>query len=97
MLSSLFGIASGVLLLSSIAYAVLTLNQRPVDYSSPFSVSYLLLPGIITAAFVIIGGLVGLFARMEIEPRGVLLFLVFIASLFAILGSLGFFSGFTGP
>ena len=91
-LSSLLGIASGVMLLSSIAYAVLTLNQRPVDYSSPLTVSSLLLPGVIVAAFVIVGGLVSLFARMEIERRGVLAFFVFLASVFAIIGSWLFLS-----
>jgi hypothetical protein len=86
--SSTFGIISGVLLLSSIAYAALTVNLRPVDYSSPLTVSSLSLLGMIDAVFVILGGLVGLFARMSIERRGVLAFFVFIASLFAIIGSL---------
>jgi hypothetical protein len=82
-------------ILSSIAYAVLTLNQRPVDYGFPLTVSNLLLPAIFGTF--IIGGLVGLFARMGIERREALLFSVFMASVFALLGSLGLFQGFPGP
>jgi len=85
---SVFGIMSSVLLLSSTAYAVLTLNQRPVDYSSPLTVSSVLFAGLIDAAFVIIGSLAVLFARMEEDRRGILGFFVFIASVFAILGSI---------
>jgi hypothetical protein len=90
--SSMVGVITGVLLLSSIAYAVLTLNLRPVDYSSPFTVSSVSFVGMIDAPFVILGGLLGLFGRMSIETRGVLAFFVFIASIFAIIGSLGLLS-----
>ncbi len=86
--SSVFGVISAVLLLSSVAYAVLTLNQRPVDYSSPLTVSSVLFVGLIDAVFVIIGSLAVLFARMEEDRRGILGFFVFIASVFAILGSI---------
>jgi hypothetical protein len=85
---SILGVISGVVLLSSIAYAALTLNLRAVDYSSPLTVSSLSLLGMINALFVILGGLVALFARMNIERRGVLAFFVFIASVFAVIGSL---------
>jgi hypothetical protein len=44
--------------------------------------------GLIDAAFVIIGSLAVLFARMEEDRRGILGFFVFIASVFAILGSI---------
>ena len=84
----MFGVISAVLLLSSVAYAVLTLNQRPVDYSSPLTVSSVLFVGLIDAVFVIIGSLAVLFARMEEDRRGILGFFVFIASVFAILGSI---------
>jgi hypothetical protein len=86
--SAVFGVISSVLLLSSLAYAALTLNQRPVDYSSPLTVSSVLFVGLIDAAFVIIGSLAVLFARMEEDRRGILGFFVFIASVFAILGSI---------
>jgi hypothetical protein len=85
----MFGVISGVLLLSSIAYAALTVKLRPVDYSSPFTVSSLSLVGMIDAPFVVLGGLLGLFGRMSIEQRGVLAFFVFMASILAIIGSLG--------
>ncbi len=84
----MFGVISAVLLLSSVAYAVLTLNQRPVDYSSPLTVSSVLFVGLIDAVFVIIGSLAVLFARMEEDRRGILGFFVFLASVFAILGSI---------
>jgi hypothetical protein len=86
--SAVFGVISSVLLLSSLAYAALTLNQRPVDYSSPLTVSSVLFVGLIDAAFIIIGSLAVLFARMEEDRRGILGFFVFIASVFAILGSI---------
>ncbi len=92
----MLGVISGVLLLSSIAYTTLTLNQRPVDYSSPFTVSSFLLPGTIYASFVIAASLVVLFVRMDVDRRGVLGFLVFIASVFAIIGSFALLT-FPGP
>src|SRR5213594_481425 len=95
-ISSTLGVISGLLLLSSIAYTALTLNQRPVDYSSPFRVSSFLLPGTTYALFVIVASVAILFARMNVDRRGVLGFLVFIASLFAIIGSFGFLT-FPGP
>jgi hypothetical protein len=95
-IASTLGIISGVLLLSSVAYTALTLSQRPVDYSSPFQVSFFLLPGLIWAVFVIVGGIAGLFSRMDDDRRGILGFVVFIASIFAILGALSL-PGFPGP
>jgi hypothetical protein len=86
--SSVFGVISALLLLSSLAYSVLTSNQRPVDYSSPLTVSSVLFVGLINAAFVIIGSLAILFARMQADRRGILGFFVFIASVFAILGAI---------
>lgn len=90
----MLGVISGVLLLSSIAYTALTLNQRPIDYSSPFRVSSFLLPGL--TIFVIVGAVILLFARMNEDRRGVLGFLVFTASVFAIIGAFGILS-FPGP
>ncbi len=93
--SSVFGIISGVLFLSSFA----ALNQKlgPVDLSSPPTFVSL----IIASAYgllVILGSLVVLFAQMNIERRGVLAFFVFIASVLAIVGSLFFLSFiFGGP
>jgi len=95
-ISSMLGVISGVLLPSSIAYTALTLNQRPVDYSSPFRVSSFLLPGMTYALFVIVGAVILLFARMNEDRRGVLGFLVFTASVFAIIGAFGILS-FPGP
>jgi hypothetical protein len=85
---SIFGVISGVLLLSTTAYAAFTLSLRPVDYSSPVTVASLSLTGIIVGFFAIFGGLLVHFARMSIERRGVLAFFVFIASVLSIIGSL---------
>jgi len=96
--SSAFGVVSGVLLLSSIAYAVPALSRVPVSYSAPFSFSLVEMLSVIDGLFVIFGGLVALFARMDIERRGVLAFFVFLASIFATLGSVGLLSFvFLGP
>ena len=54
--------------------------------------------GMAYGLLVIFGGLVVLSAPMNIEPRGVLAFFVFIASLFAIMGSFFLLSFvFLGP
>ena len=48
--------------------------------------------------FVILGSLAILFARMNIERRGVLAFFVFISSVLGMIGSLLFFGlAFLGP
>jgi len=48
------------------------------------------------ALFVIVGAVILLFARMNEDRRGVLGFLVFTASVFAIIGAFGILS-FPGP
>src|SRR2546426_4126892 len=85
--SSMFGVASGVLLLSSVAYSAPILGRAPVVHSAPFTFSSLELPSVIDGLFVIFGGLVALFARMSVENRGALVFFVFLASVLAIIGS----------
>jgi|SRR5712664_85497 len=95
--SSVFGVISGVLLPSSAAYAVLTL-YRPVDYSSLLNTLFFILLVMIYGLFVIFGSLVVLSANMSIERRGVLAFFVFLASVFAVIGSFFFLSFiFLGP
>jgi len=104
--SSIFGIISGVLLLCSLA--TLDLRYGPLDfsslftsssgYSSPFSFSSLIIASMIDGVFVICGGLAVLFARMNIQQRGVLAFFVFISSVLGMIGSLLFFGlVFLGP
>ena|SRR2546425_9747051 len=104
--SSILGIISGGLLLCSLA--TLDLKYGPLDfsslftsssgYSSPFSFSFLLIASMIDGVFVICGGLVVLFAGMNIQRRGVLAFFVFISSVLGIIGSLLFFGlVFLGP
>ncbi|HEV2119265.1 MAG TPA: hypothetical protein VGS11_04035 [Candidatus Bathyarchaeia archaeon] len=95
--SSIFGVIIGALLLSSLATVVPTLSLLPVDHSSPFPLSLIELLSIMDAVFVILGGLVVLSARVDIERRGVLAFFVFVASLFAMFGSLGFLSFLLRP
>jgi hypothetical protein len=104
--SSIFGVISGVLLLSSLL--AFNLKLGPVDYSSlvtsssgyssPLTLPSLIIASTIDGLFVIFGGLTVLFARMNIERRGVLAFFVFISSLIGTIGSL-FFLGlvFLGP
>jgi len=104
--SGIFGIISGVLLLCSLA--ILDLKYGPLDfsslftsssgYSSPFSFSSLIIASMIGEVFVILGSLAILFARMNIERRGVLAFFVFISSVLGMIGSLLFFGlAFLGP
>jgi len=99
-LSSIFGVISGVLLLSSLL--AFDLKLGPVDYSSlftsssgyssPLTFSSLIVASIIDGLFVIFGGLSVLFTRMDLERRGVLAFFVFIASVLGMIGSLLFLS-----
>jgi hypothetical protein len=95
---SIFGVISGILLISSLAYRALTVNLGPVYYSSQFGFLFFIMAGMVYGLLVIFGGLVVLSAPMNIEPRGVLAFFVFIASLFAIMGSFFLLSFlFLGP
>jgi hypothetical protein len=95
---SIFGVISGVFLLSGLAYAALTLGRGPADYSSPFTVPSLALLGVMDALLAIFGGLVALTANMSIDRRSGLVFLVTLASIFATFGVLGFLSlVFLGP
>jgi hypothetical protein len=98
--SSIFGVVSGVLLLSSLL--AFNLKLAPVDYSSlftsssgyssPLTFSSLIVASIIDGLFVIFGGLSVLFTRMDIERTGVLAFFVFIASVLGMIGSFLFLS-----
>ncbi|TMI51118.1 hypothetical protein E6H20_04425 [Candidatus Bathyarchaeota archaeon] len=89
---SIFGVISGMLLISSLAYLALVVNLGPVDYNSQLAFLFFTMVGMAYGLLVIIGGLVVLSAPMNLEPRGVLAFFVFIASLFAIIGSFFLFS-----
>ena len=89
---SILGVISGMLLISSLAYLALTVNLGPVNYSSQFAFLFFNMVGMAYGLLVIFGGLEVLSAPMNIEPRGVLAFFVFIASLFAIIGSFFLFS-----
>ncbi len=95
---SMFGVISGISLISSLAYRALTTNLGPVGYSSQFAFSFFMMVGMTYGLLVIFGGLIVLFAPMNIEPRGVLAFFVFIASLLAVIGSFFLLSFvFLGP
>ena len=95
---SLFGVISGISLISSLAYRALTVNLGPVGYGYVFAFLFFTMVGMGYGLLVIFGGLVVLTARMNIEPRGVLAFFIFIASLFAILWSFFLLSFlFVGP
>jgi len=89
---SIFGVISGMLLISSLAYLAVTVNLGSVSYSSQFAFLFFTMVGMAYGLLVMFGGLVVLSAPMNIEPRGVLAFFVFIASLFAIIGSFFLFS-----
>ena|SRR5947209_1984425 len=89
---SIFAVISGMLLFSGMAYLALTVNLGPVNYGSQFAFLFFTMVGMGYGLLVILGGLVVLSAPMSIEPRGVLAFFVFMASLFAILGSFFLFS-----
>jgi hypothetical protein len=96
--SSMFGVISGILLISSLAYRALTLNLGPLDYRSQFAILFFVMAGVVYGLLVIFSGLVVASAPMNIEPRGVLAFFVFIASLSAIIGSFFLLSSvFLGP
>jgi hypothetical protein len=89
--SAIFGVTSGVLLLSVVGYyGILALNSGMVDYSSLVSVLFFIFLVMTYPILIILGSLAVLFARMSIERRGVLAFFVFIASVFAMMGSLFF-------
>ncbi len=95
---SIFGVISGISLISSLAYLALTANLGLMGYSSQFAFLFSIIVGMAYGLLVIFGGLVVLSAPMNIEPRGVLAFFVFIASLLAILGSFFLLSFvFIGP
>jgi len=81
-----------MLLISSLAYLALAVSLGPVNYSAEFAFLFFTMVGMAYGLLVIFGGLVVLSAPMNIEPRGVLAFFVFIASLFAIIGSFFLFS-----
>ena len=89
---SIFGVISGVLLISSLACLAVTVNLGSVNYSSQFAFLFFTMVGMAYGLLVIFGGLVVLSASMNIEPRGVLAFFVFTSSLFAIIGSFFLFS-----
>lgn len=89
---SVFGVISGISLISSLAYRALTVNLGLVGYGSQFAFLFFSIVGMAYGLLVIFGGLVVLFAPMNVEPRGVLAFFLFIASLFAILWSFFLFS-----
>jgi len=94
---AVFGVISGGLLPSSAAYSFLTL-YRPLDYSSLLNILFFISLITIYGLLVIFGSLVVLFAPMSIERRGVLAFFVFLASVFAVIGSFFFLSFiFLGP
>jgi len=98
-ISAIFGVISGILLLSILGYyGVLVLNLGPVDYSSLVSVLSLILLVMMYPVLIILGSLAVLFAHMTIERRGVLAFFVFMASVLAMIGSLFFLIlPFQGP
>src|SRR5712691_3422163 len=85
--SAIFGVISGMALISSLAYRAITVNLGPVDYSSQFAFLFFIMAGIVYGLLVIFGGIAVLSAPMNIESRGVLAFFVFIVSLSAIIGS----------
>jgi hypothetical protein len=88
--SALFGMISGGLLVSSLAYLDLTTSLWSVGLSSELGFLLFIGAGMLYGLLVIFGSLVVLTASMNIESRRVLAFSVFIASVFAIIGS--FFS-----
>src|SRR3989442_15205163 len=89
---SIFGVISGMLLISGIAYLALTVNLGPVNYGSQFAFLFFTMVGMAYGLLVIFGGLIVLSVPMNIEPRGVLAFFVFVAPLFAVIGSFFLFS-----
>jgi hypothetical protein len=93
--SSMFGVFSGILLISS--FVALSVKLGWADYINASTLAFIM-SGITYGLFVILGNLVVLYASMNIEPRGVLAFFVFLASVFALLGSLFFLMfAFLGP
>jgi hypothetical protein len=96
--SALFGMISGGLLLSSLAYLDLTTSLWSVGVGSELYFLLFIGAGMVYGLLDIFGSLVVLTASMSIESRGVLAFSVFIASVFAIIGSFFFLSFvFLGP
>ncbi|SRR5712691_1842282 len=93
-ISAMFGFFSGVLLIFSF---VILGELGLVGYWNT-SILVLIMAGTTYGLLVIFSNLVVLFASMNIERRGVLAFLVLLASVPAIFGSL-FFLGlvFLGP
>jgi hypothetical protein len=91
--TSVFGIMSGILFLSSLAEFNLKVG---LDYGFLLTLPWVV---IITCGFLVIpGGLLALLAEMSIEQRGIIAFFVFIASVLAIVGSLIFLAFiFGGP
>jgi hypothetical protein len=88
--SGIFGVTSGILFVSTFLVWYLMFTT-PKDYSDPsvlVNVMFGIMISVTYGVFVILGSLVILFARMSIELRGVLALFVFLASIFAILGSL---------
>ena len=69
---SVFGVISGISLISSLAYRALTENLGPVGYGSQFAFLFFIMVGIAYGLLVIFGGLEVLSAPMNIEPRGCL-------------------------
>jgi hypothetical protein len=68
------------------------------DYGNPFNLFLSIIAGLTYGLPLICGSLVVLFASMTIERRGVLAFFVFLASVFAMVGSLLSISfAFLGP
>jgi len=89
----MFGVFSGILLPSG----MVTLALKLGDYGNPSTLVYII-AGVTCGLLVMFGSLVVLTASVNIERRGVLAFFVFLASVFAILGSLLFLSlAFLGP
>ena len=92
--SAMFGVFSGILLPSS----MVTLALKLGDYGNPLNLAFIITAGLTYGLPLICGSLVVLFASTSIERRGVLAFFVFLASVFAVLGSLFFLSlAFLGP
>ena len=69
---SIFGVISGMLLISSLAYLALVVNLGPVDYNSQLAFLFFTMVGMTSGLLVIIGGLVVLSAPMTSNRGGCL-------------------------
>jgi hypothetical protein len=91
----MFGVFSGLFWISS--FVALSLKLWLLGYFDLDSLLFIM-PVLSYGLIIIFGNLVVLSASMSIEWRGILAFLMFLSSVFAIFGSVLFLVlGFLGP